>query len=209
MIVTSEAIAYGTIEHFSTDLCLGPSTLSPVSSPLIALLHRTDYADFPDALVSGLSTLSKLYRQCLFLQALHDYLKPCAAEYSINEDNVYFTNILAASTTNITATTNQYTEAKSLFEVAKSNFVTDFCTFHQGKSFRRCKVVRHCQTSKLLLQIEGNTSTHHSNDFKDANFASVIFSHPILPQTLKLNHTIPTLRNITRRTRCNNSCSSY
>ena len=85
---------------------------------------------------------------------------------------------------------NEYEEAKLVFETAKSDFVTAFCNFHRDTSMRRCKYVKQCKTSQLLIQIEGDVSTHHSNDFVNPDFANVILSQPIPAQTINFIHTI-------------------
>ena len=77
-----------------------------------------------------------------------------------------------------------------VFETAKSDFVTAFCNFHRDTSMRRCKYVKQCKTSQLLIQIEGDVSTHHSNDFVNPDFANVILSQPIPAQTINFIHTI-------------------
>jgi hypothetical protein len=138
--VTAAIVAYGIIEHFSTapDPC--QSTLSSLS-PLSVLLSRSGYDTYPDALVRGLATLSKLHRQHSFLQQIIDCIKTSAAECTLDDDNVYYTDILAISTTKIKAAANEYEEAKLMFENAKSDFVTAFRNHHQDTSFRRCKIV--------------------------------------------------------------------
>jgi hypothetical protein len=150
LVVSAETVAHGIIEHFSTAI---PS--------FDILFTRIDDISIPDELCNGLNMLSILHRKSSFHQTTIDLFRNLEG---YTDDDDYYVNEIELAKKKLASAATEFEQEEARFETAKSAFVEAFCNTHCNIDFRRCKKVTECSVSQSLLQIQNDTTNHHSKN---------------------------------------------